>query len=229
MTLQSTRRYPIRERRPSRRLYEQLALNAQVTNKPTSFSEAVRDASWQAAIDSEVSSILKNRTWEVIDRPSNCTPITAKWIFKLKQVGDSTKPKARIVARGFQQREGIDFHDIFAPVVRWSTIRIILALAARNNRDLHQMDVKTAFLNSILNEEVLMEIPEGFPQSGNPTKVCKIKCALYGLRQAPKAWYSRIDTWFTTQGYKRSQHDPNLYFSSAKKNKFLYCYTWMTY
>jgi hypothetical protein len=98
-------------------------------------------------------------------------------------------------------------------MVRWSTIQTIFVLAAQHRWPLHQMDVITAFLNGKLNEEVLMEIPEGFPGAGDQTKVCKFNRALYGLKQAPKAWYERIDTWLTDQGLSRSTNDPNLYFS----------------
>ena len=103
--------------------------------------------------------------------------------------------------------------DIFALVVRWSTIRIVVALVAKNKWPIQQMDVVTTFLNSVLDEEIYMEIPNGFPGARDPTKVCRINRALYGLKQAPKSWYSRIDAWFIKQGLKRSENDPNLYYS----------------
>jgi histone deacetylase 1/2 len=220
-----SRRYPSRNRQPSQRLQDFWTFNTELTEEPINYQEAITHTGWKNAIDSEVQSILKNKTWDVIDRPPDRKPISAKWIFKVKQNNDTTKLKARIVARGFQQREGVDYQDIFAPVVRWSTIRIILALAAKNKWDLHQMDVITAFLNGTINEDVLMEIPEGFPEFGNPTRVCRIKRALYGLKQAPKAWYSRIDAWLTSQGYTRSKYDPNLYFATKDgKRVFILLY-----
>ena len=117
------------------------------------------------------------------------------------------------MARGFQQTEGVTFSEIFAPVVRWSTIRTILALAAGYSWPIHQMDVITAFLNGDLTDEVYMEIPEGFPEAGNPTKVCRLKRALYGLRQAPQVWYDKINTWLQQQNLRQSDLDPNLFYS----------------
>ena len=137
-----------------------------------------------------------------MDQPKGKCSITANWIFKIKRNmhGDINKFKARLVARGFQQQEGIDYHDVFAPVVRWSTIRLILALAAQRNWPLLQLDVITAFLNGTLHEEIFMEIPPGFSFGGDSSKVCKINKALYGLKKAPKEWYDRINTWLLQQG-----------------------------
>lgn len=182
-----------RQRRPSQRLKDYWTLNSELIEEPLHFHEAVQYPGWKAAIESEVDSVLSNHTWEVVDRPIGRKPITAKWIFKTKKASDISKFKARTVARGFQQHEGVDYDDIFAPVARWSTIRIILALVAQNNWDLHQIDVVTTFLNGTVNEDILMEILEGFPEAGNPSKVCKLKRALYGLKQAPRIWYARMD------------------------------------
>lgn len=127
---------------------------------------------------------MKNETWDIVDRPGNRKPITAKWLYKIKRnsKGKITKFKARIVAKGFQQQEGVDFHDVFAPVVRWSTIRLVLALAAKYHWPLSQMDVITAFLNGNIEEEIYMEISDGFPGVGDNMKVCKINKAFYGLK-----------------------------------------------
>lgn len=119
-----------------------------------------------------------------------------------------------MVARRFQQQKEVYYNDIFAPVLRWSTIQTVLVLAAKHDWSLHQMDVIKAFFNGTLNDEVFMEIPEGFPGAGDTTKVCVIKKALYGLRQVPKVWYEIIDFWFTSQGFTHSQYDPNLYYLS---------------
>jgi hypothetical protein len=222
---QGTGRYPTRTRRPSAKYQDFWMLSAESLEDPLTYTDAVADPAWHDAIRSEVDSVLENQTWDVIDRPPHRKPITAKWLFKTKQSGDTIKRKARIVARGFQQREGVDYQDVFAPVVRWSTIRTILALAAQNNWPLHQLDVVTAFLNGTLSEDVVMEIPEGFPQAGNPLKACRIKRALYGLKQAPKAWYSRIDSWLLAQGLTRSKYDPNLYYSTKDgKRTFILLY-----
>ena len=166
-------------------------------------------------MDEEIRAIQKNNTWDIVERPQTASPITAKWIYKVKKdsSGNIIKLKARIVARGFQQTEGVDFSDIFASVVRWSTIRTILALAARFSWPIRQMDVITAFLNGTLTEDVYMEIPEGFHATGDTNKVCHLKRALYGLRQAPRVWYNKIDSWLQNQNLKRSTSDPNMYYS----------------
>ena len=173
------------------------ALLTETSDDPIDYKAMVRSKGWKQAIESEIHSILKNKTWDVIDRPAGGKPITAKWIFRTKRdtEGIVRKLKARLVARGFQQEEGIDYHDIFAPVVKWSTILLILALAAKHKWSLSQLDVITAFLNGTISEDILMEILEGFQSAGDSTKVCRINRALYGLKQAPKAWYDRIDKW----------------------------------
>ena len=127
------------------------------------------------------------------------------------------KYKARLVARGFQQQHGIDYNNIFALVVWWSTIRLVLTLAAKYKWPLSQLDVITAFLNGTLQEDIFMEVPDGFPSADDISKVCKVNKALYGLKQSPKAWYERIDTWLLSQGLYQSEYDPNLYYLIQNK------------
>ena len=127
--------------------------------------------------------ITKNETWEVVDRPLGIKSVTAKWIYKIKcgPTGMINKFKARIIAQGFQQQKGIDFLNIFAPIVRWSTIRIIFVLATKNRWLVHEMDVTMTFLNGILQQNVYKEIPNGFCEANDNTKVCKVNRVLYGL------------------------------------------------
>jgi transposase InsO family protein len=211
----SEKRYPTRTRAPSSRLKDFWTMVSELMEEPLTYDEAIKDEGWSEAMNKEIESIIKNQTWEVVDRPADKVPITGMWIYKIKREADGKvkKLKARIVARGFQQTQGIDYTDIFVPVVRWLTIKLVLVLAAKFRWKLRQMDVITAFFNGVLNEEVYMEIPAGFSGAGDPTKVCKINRALYGLRQSPKAWYKHIDTWLTSQGLSRSNFDPNLYFA----------------
>ena len=161
------------------------------------YAKASSHPGWAQVMEKEISAILKNDTWEIVYRPAKKSPITVKWIYKLKKdsSGNITKLKARIVAQGFQQNEGVDFLEIFAPVVRWSTIQTILALTARFFWPVKQMDVITAFLNGTLTDEVFMEIPKGFQGARDPSKVCHLKRALYALHQAPRVWYNKIDSW----------------------------------
>jgi hypothetical protein len=124
---------------------------------------------WKEAIDEEIGSIMENNTWVLSDLPPGCKPLGCKWIFKRKMKVDGTidKFKARLVIQGFRQKEGIDYFDTYAPVARITTIRLLIALAAIHNLVIHQMDVKIAFLNGDLEEEVYMKQPEGFVMPGN--------------------------------------------------------------
>jgi hypothetical protein len=165
------------------------------------------------AVQKEVDSILENSTWTPISTiPDGKTPINAMWIFKAKTGPSGTveKLKARIVAKGNEQAAGLDFSETFAPVVRWSTIRSIISIAARKRWCLQHLDVITAYLHGLLTDDVYMIIPPGFPNAGG---ICKLVRALYGLRQASRAWYTRIYTFLRNLGLQRSSEDPNMYFS----------------
>eukprot|EP00253_Pinus_taeda_P012905 PITA_12905 len=151
---------------------------------------------------------------DVVPRPQHKTVVTWKWLYKIKHGvdGNAKKYKARFVARGFSQKEGVDYDEIFALVARYTTIRLIIALAASQGWNLHQMDVKTVFLNGSIKEEVYLEQPEGFEIHNRESHVCRLKKALYELKQAPRAWYKRIDSYFMKLGFTRSEVDLNLYF-----------------
>nr|KAJ0192903.1 hypothetical protein LSAT_V11C800431030 [Lactuca sativa] len=169
-----------------------------IEEDPKTFSEAMasRDVHfWKEAIHDEIDSIMHNNTWVLDDLPPGCKALGCKWILKRKMKVDGTidKYKARLVIQGFRQKEDIDFFDTYAHVARISTIRLLLALAAIHNLVIHQMDVKTAFLNGDLDEEIYMKQPEGFVMLGNEHKVCKLKKSLYGLKQAPKQWHQKFD------------------------------------
>ncbi|KAJ9547314.1 hypothetical protein OSB04_019857 [Centaurea solstitialis] len=174
----------------------------------------IRDAAfWKEAIDDELSSILENNTWVLSDLPPGSKPLGCKWIFKKKMKVDGTidKFKARLVIQGFRQKPGIDYFDTYAPVARISTIRLLIALAAIHNLVVHQMDVKTAFLNGELDEEVYMKQPEGFVMPSNEHKVCKLVKSLYGLKQAPKQWHQKFDEVILSSGFKLNQSDKCVY------------------
>jgi hypothetical protein len=140
--------------------------------------------------------------------------VTSKWIYKIKHVADGSieRHKERFVARGFSQVEGIDYEETFAPVSQYTSIRMIIALASALCWRLHQMDVKTTFLNGEIEEEVYIEQPNGFVINGKESHVCKLKKALYGLKQAPHAWYARIDEYLMSLGFNKSVVDANLYY-----------------
>ncbi|GKB82555.1 zinc finger, CCHC-type containing protein, partial [Tanacetum coccineum] len=187
-----------------------------IEEDPRTYNEAMqsRDAAfWKEAIDDEIGSIMENNTWVLSDLPPGCKPLGCKWIFKRKMKVDGTidKFKARLVIQGFRQKEGIDYFDTYAPVARITTIRLLLALAAIHNLVIHQMDVKTAFLNGDLDEEVYMKQPEGFVMPGNEHKVCKLVKSLYGLKQAPKQWHQKFDEVVLSSGFHLNQSDKCVY------------------
>ena len=139
---------------------------------------------WQDAINIELNSLKKNKTWKLTPLPSNRTPISSKWVFKIKTNADGTidKYKARLVARGFSQVQGIDYTETSSPVVKLNSIKVLLALATQYNFEIHQLDVKTTFLNGNLDEEIYMSLPDGLPTPSNPQLVCKLAKSLYGLK-----------------------------------------------
>jgi hypothetical protein len=184
-----------------------------VETEPSSFEEAVQQPVWVDAMVEEYDSIIRNSVWDVVPRPQDKSVVSSRWLYKVKQAADGSveKHKARFVARGFSQVEGIDYDETFAPVARYSSIRSMLALSAQMGWKIHQMDVKTAFLNGKIEEEVYIEQPEGFETFDRESHVCRLKRALYGLKQAPRAWYTRIDNYFTGLGFTKSEADANLY------------------
>ncbi|KAI5314280.1 hypothetical protein L3X38_043456 [Prunus dulcis] len=181
--------------------------------EPDSFEEADLNESWRHAMKAELGMIEKNNTCELVDRPFDKPVIGVKWVYKVKLNLDGTvqKNKARLVAKGYSQKPGIDYNETFAPAARLDTIRTLIALAAQKEWSLYQLDVKSAFLNGILKEEVYVEQPQGYDQKNKETKVYKLKKALYGLKQAPKAWYDEIDAYFNNAGLKKSSSEATLY------------------
>ena len=164
-------------------------------------------------MEEEITQIEKNDTWELVPRPNDKNVIGTKWVFrnKLNEEGKVTRNKARLVCKGYAQIEGVDFEETFSPVAQMESIRMILAYASSKNIKVYQMDVKSAFLNDDLLEEVYVEQLEGFLLSDNKDNVCRLKKALYGLIQAPIAWYSRLDKYLQQQGFKRGNVDSTLY------------------
>ncbi|GJY72934.1 zinc finger, CCHC-type containing protein [Tanacetum coccineum] len=187
-----------------------------VEDDPKTFDEAMKSqdvAFWKEAINDEMDSIMGNNTWVLTDLPPGCRPLGCKWIFKRKLKVDGTveKFKARLVIQGFKQKSGIDYFDTYAPVARISTIRLLIAMASIHSLIIHQMDVKTAFLNGELEEEVYMNQPLGFILPGNENKVCKLIKSLYGLKQAPKQWHQKFDEVVLSNGYLLNQADKCVY------------------
>jgi hypothetical protein len=186
-----------------------------VMDEPRSLSDALRTdeaAEWKAAADREYAALMKNETWELTPLPPGRKPIKTTWVFrrKLKDDGTIDKYKARLCAKGFQQIPGLDYDETFAPVAQYKSLRTILAIAAQLDLNIHQLDVKSAFLNGKIDHELYMEQPDGYRDGTN--RVCLLKKALYGLKQASRAWNSSIHTTLTSMGLQQCQSDPCVYF-----------------
>lgn len=167
---------------------------------------------WQQAMLEEMQSFEDNETWELVDPPEQGTVVESKWVFKVKCDGGGKKLyRARLVAKGYTQKEGIDYNQTFAPVVRHSTLRFLIALAVQFDLKIIHLDVKTAFLNGALKEDVYMQQPEGFVSKGNESKVFKLKKAVYGLKQSSRAWNEKVDEVLLKIGYRKSLLEPCLY------------------
>ncbi|KAL0368464.1 UNVERIFIED_CONTAM: Retrovirus-related Pol polyprotein from transposon TNT 1-94 [Sesamum calycinum] len=193
----------------------QLALNTKSLEEPTSYNEALKtpeSENWLLAMKEEMKSLHDNKTWILVPKPKDVSIVDCKWIFKIKQENNSSRFKARLVAKGFTQTEGVDFTEIFSPVVKYTTVRIILALVAHYDWELKQMDVKTAFLHGDLHEQIYMNQPCGFIDKKNPDHVCLLKKSLYGLKQSPRQWNKKFDSFMQSLKFSKSSYDPCLYF-----------------
>jgi hypothetical protein len=162
-------------------------LNLSTNLEMTSFKEATSRDEWKESMHKEYNSLIKNGTWNLVDPPFGTKQIDCKWVFKNKyrSYGSLDKHKARIVAKGFALKEGVDYEDTFSPIIKWATILTLFSMEAQNGWKIHQMDVNIAFLNGDLKENVFMSQPEGFVVKGQEHKVCKLIKSLYGLKQAP--------------------------------------------
>src|SRR5438128_7417642 len=158
-------------------------------------------------------SIEENCTWSLVDPPSGHRPIGLKWMFKLKRdsSGAIVKHKARLVAKGYVQQLGIDFEEVFTPVARVESVRLLLALTAHRGWSVHHMNVKSVFLNGDLQEEVYVIQPSGFVITGKEHKVLRLHKALYGLRQAPRAWNAKLYATLEALGFTRSESEHAVY------------------
>jgi hypothetical protein len=195
----------------TRNLIEEL--NLMSTRESCTFAEAEQDAAWQAVMQKEIDSIKQNQTWELADLPQGHRVVTLKWVYKLKQneAREIVKHKVRLVAHGFVQQEGIDFDEVFAPVARMEYVRLLLALAAQEGWQVHHMDVRSAFLNGDLKEEVYICQPAGFIIVGQEGKVLRLRKVLYGLRQALRAWNSKLDDTLKKMDFVKSEHEHAMY------------------
>nr|GEY06204.1 retrovirus-related Pol polyprotein from transposon TNT 1-94 [Tanacetum cinerariifolium] len=184
-----------------------------VAAEPKNIKEAMTDSAWIEAMQEELHQFDTHQVWELVDKPFRKTVIKLKWLWKNKKDEDQTviRNKARLVANGYAQKEGIDFEESFAPVALLEAVRIFIAYAAHKSFPIYQMDVKTAFLNGPLKEEVYVAQPDGFVDPDHPEKVYRLRKALYGLKQAPKAWYDELSKFLTSKGFTKGTIDPTLF------------------
>jgi hypothetical protein len=181
--------------------------------EPNNFTKAAADSRWQDAMLQEFQALVSNGTWTLCPRPLNHNIIRNKWVYKIKQKPDGSieRFKARLVARGFEQQCGIDYNETFSPVIKPSTIHIILSLAIQFDWSIRQLDISNAFLHGYLGEEVFMEQPQGFVDREHPDYVCKLHKSLYGLKQAPRAWFNWLSSYLVELGFIASLVDPSLF------------------
>jgi histone deacetylase 1/2 len=164
-------------------------------------------------MQAEFDALITNNTWQLVPRPPGVNLVTGKWIFRHKLNADGTldRYKARWVLRGFTQRPGLDYDETFSPVVKPSTVRVILSLALSRDWPIHQLDVKNAFLQDTLTETVYCVQPTGFVDSSRPGLVCRLNKSLYGLKQAPRAWHHRFASHLSSLGFVETKSDSSLF------------------
>jgi len=181
--------------------------------EPKSVKEALTDEFWIEAMQEELNQFKRSELWDLVPRPEGMNVIGTKWIYnnKSNEHGTVTRNKARLVTQGYTQVEGLDFDETFAPVARLKSIRLLLGVSCILKFKLFQMDVKSAFLNEYLNEEVYVEQPKGFVDPSFPNHVYRLKKALYGLKQAPRAWYETLTQFLVNQGYRKGETDKTLF------------------
>ena len=207
-----------------RRVINQIAHTCYLAqSEPKNIKEALMDEHWLLAMQDELSQFQRNDVWSLVPLPEGANVVGTKWIFKNKsdESGTIIRNKARLVAQGYNQVEGIDFEETFAPVARLESIRLLLAVACHLQIKLHQMDVKSAFLNGILQEEVFVKQPQGFEDPTHPDHVYLLKKALYGLKQAPRAWYDRLTKYLLQNGFIRGNADNTLFIRYLSNGIFM--------
>lgn len=187
-----------------------------VIHEPDTYKDAMNgndSKNWKNAMREELDSLMKNNTWVLVQRPANVTTVDNKWVFKIKQEKKNApiRYKARLVARGFTQEYGVNYFETFSPVVRFTSIRTILAISAQREMKIKQFDIKTAFLNGDLSETVYMEQPMGF-QDGSG-RVCMLKKSLYGLKQSSRCWNKKFTCFIKLFGFVKSVYDPCVFIS----------------
>ncbi|KAK1572541.1 hypothetical protein Q3G72_034297 [Acer saccharum] len=170
--------------------------------EPTCVSQAMKTPEWRRAMSDEFDALIKNGTWSLVPPSPSHNIVGCKWVFRIKRSpnGSIARYKAHLVAKGFHQRQGLDYNETFSPVVKTTTIRVLLNIAVTRGWSLRQLDVNNAFLQGYLTENVVMAQPPGFVDPSSPLHVCQLKKAIYGLKQAPRAWYNELRQFLVQNG-----------------------------
>ena len=217
---------PKRTRRAPDHYGEWVHIAENNASEPKNMSEVMSSnekEEWLNAMENEIQSLNKHNVWELVELPEGRKTVGCKWIYKVKhdEDGNIERYKARLVAQGFSQKEGIDYDETFSPVVRFESIRTVLALAAQFGLSLHQMDVKTAFLNGELKEKIYMKQPPGYVVKGKEELVCLLHKSLYGLKQSARCWNEELDSQLKAMKFRQSSYDPCIYVRSEGSEVFI--------
>lgn len=185
------------------------------------FSEALEGPEkeqWKRAIAEELQSFKDSEAWELVDNPGDVTIVKCRWVLNKKyDVDNNVRYRARLVAKGFTQKPGVDYQETFSPVIRHSTLRLLFALSVQYGMDVTHLDITTAFLNGNLKENIFMYIPEGLIVKGS-NKVFKLKKAIYGLKQSSLAWYEKVEETLCNLGYCKSKLEPCVFIKNHNNN-----------
>ncbi|GKE35484.1 retrotransposon protein, putative, ty1-copia subclass [Tanacetum coccineum] len=221
---------PIRRSERPRRVPNRLCINVEVEehslgglNEPTSYKAAMlysEPNKWINVMNPEIQSMMDNMVWVLVDLPPSCKTVRSKWIFKKKTDMDGIVHtyKARLVAKGYTQLYRVDYEEMFSPVTDIRGIRILISIAKYYDYKIWQMDVKTAFLNGYLDEDIYMVQPEGFVDLNHPIKVCKLQRFIYGLKQASRSWNKRSDEEIKRFGFDQNLDEPCVYQKASGSN-----------
>jgi histone deacetylase 1/2 len=209
--------------KPIQKLNLHATLTSSTPQEPTSITQAIKDPNWRNAMSAEYNALVSNDTWELVCPTTATNIVGCKWIFRIKRNfnGSIDRYKARLVAKGFHQRPGVNYLETFSPVIKPTTIHLVLSLVVANRLSLRQLDINNAFLQGSLSETVFMAQPPGFIDSDHPNHVCKLHKAIYGLKQAPRAWYHELRSFLLAAGFTNSHSDTSL-FTRATGNNLLY-------
>ena len=195
-----------------------------VTSEPTTYKQAIESDNsikWQAAMKDELDAHNKNRTWSLVERTPDMNVIGSKWVYKIKidEHGNISKFKARVVAKGYDQEEGVDYMATFSPVLMYKSKRLVISLSVLCHAHIRQYDVKTAFLNATVKETIYVKVPEGM--NAGPNQVLRLNKALYGIKQAPREWHIEIDTFIKSLGYQSCIKDTCLYYKQSRTRQVI--------